>query len=281
MRKCLVLMVMVAFGLVFLGSGCAKPNAITADDLKAGTSITITWVWQGMQTKVKPDHYILFRATNPLPTAMGTTWTQVYAGKTASYTDNIGASTVYFYKVQAFPKTGSGSDLSWPEGGSTSGISVNPTGTLRDTLLAWERAGTCIHTYVETVLYPNPTPPLEGHINGTTGTLDMTLKLDTSSGLDALAIFDFDNFKYSCTNDVTMTGKQIVPLSIPSFDGFIKGWMSYSGGGWQAFYVEVVNKTSSGGHWYMSDGATVAYFDESVVHTEGCTCDIDPDFCCP
>jgi hypothetical protein len=46
MRKWLVLMVMVAFGLMFLGAGCAKPNAITADDLKgpAGNNkIIIAW----------------------------------------------------------------------------------------------------------------------------------------------------------------------------------------------------------------------------------------------
>ncbi len=276
MRKWLVLMVMVAFGLVFLGSGCAKPNAITADDLKAGTSITITWVWQGMKTKVKPDHYILFKATSPLPTA---TWTQVYAGKTASYTDAIGASKVYFYKVQAFPKTGSGSDLSWPEGGSTVGIEVNNAGVIAN-MREWEDANNCITQYVFK-LYPDPTPPLTGHIDGDTGDLDLEFYFDTTSGLDAVAEFKWTNdFSSTCSNNVAMNGWMYVPVSVPGFNGFQRGYLDMADG-WEAFFIVVENQQSVSGHFYASDGSIVSYVDYDQVSTSGCTTCDDPDFCCP
>jgi len=265
MRKWLVLMVMVAFGLTFLGAGCAKPNFLTATDLSAGNNITVTWYWQGLKTPVKPKAYVLYRANSPLP---GAAWAPVYGPGTAtSFVDNVGAGVVKFYKVQAFPKTGPGSDMSWPEGGSTVGVPVNPA-ISKAQLLLWEAAGNCIHKYTE-LLHPNvgtPADPLPLHIDQAGsggGNLHVDMYLSTVGGLDAIAEFFFTNFNDTCTNGITVVDAwQYAPVDVVNFNGNMYGYADWGAGGWESYELVVTNKHSSGGHWYVNDGVNpIAYFD--------------------
>ena len=279
MKKALVLMVLLAFGLMF--SGCAAPPDITAEDLKAGTTIKVEWTWPGAQTVVTPAKYKVWSASTPLP---GDVWTQVYGGATGgtatTFNDTIGAGVVRFYKVQAFAADGTPSDVSWPEGGSTAGIPVNPIGDVA-TLKTWENAGTCLHTHVETYLYPDVLPPDSKHLGGTAGgTLDIDFAWITSPSL-ALATFVFADFQDTCTNGLKLNGTQSAPVSIPSFDGLLRGYLDYGAAGWQAFNIIVKNKNSTGGSWYIKVGAnSIAYVDYSQASTSGCTCTIPANTCC-
>jgi len=271
MRKWLVLMVMVAFGLTFLGAGCAKPNFLTATDLSAGNNITVTWYWQGLKTPVKPKAYVLYRANSPLP---GAAWAPVYGPGTAtSFVDNVGAGVVKFYKVQAFPKTGPGSDMSWPEGGSTLGVPVNPPGDLPFLTLT-ESAGSCIHVWTEK-LHPDPASELpidETWPGSGGGTLDLNMYVSTVGGLDAVAEFVFTGYTDTCTNGLTMVDAwQYAPVDVINYNGNMWGYTDYGALGWSASALVVTNKHSSGGHWYIKNGASpVAYFDYAQAPWIGC-----------
>ena len=283
MKKWLLLMVMVACGLMFLGSGCAKPNSILATDLSAGNNITVTWEWQGMLTTVKPKAYVLYRANSPLP---GAAWAPVYGPGTAkSFVDNVGPGAVKFYKVQAFPKTGPGSDVSWPEGGSTVGIPVNPPAS-KAQLLLWEAAGNCIHVWTE-LLHPDPAGelPLDITTPGSGGgNIHVLMYLSTVGGLDAVAEFFFTNYTDTCTNGVTIVdGWQYAPVDVVNYNGQMNGYCDYGAGQWQTYELTVTNKHSSAGHWYMNDGVNpIAYFDYAQSPWIGCAACTTPSSClCP
>jgi len=283
MRKWLLLMVMVAFGLTFLGAGCAKPNFITATDITVGNNITVTWYWQGMKTTVKPKAYMLFKANSPLP---GAAWAPVYGPGTAtSFVDNVGPGAVRFYKVQAFDKKAVPSDVSWPEGGSTSGVPVNPPAS-KAQLLLWEAAGNCIHVWTEK-LHPNPASELpisEIHVGSGGGTLNLNMYLSTVGGLDAVADFKFTNFTDTCTNGVTIVdGWQYAPVDVANYNGLMNGYCDYGAGKWQVYELIVTNKHSSGGHWYINDGFNpIAYFDYAQSPWLGCVACVNQAPClCP
>ena len=283
MRKWLVLMVMVAFGLMFLGAGCAKPNKLEATD-RIGTSITVTWVWSGMITKVTPKTYVLKRATSPLP---GAAWSTVYGPGTATaYTDTAPPAAVCFYKVQAFDKSSSPSDVSWPEGGSTNAVPLNPAGSLVQ-LQTWEKAGNCVHVWTENI-HPNPASELpiidEIHDGSVSGTLTLNMYLTVSGGIDAVADFKFNNFKDTCTNNLLVVdGWQYAPVDVVNYDGFMYGYSDYGAAGWQSYQLIVDNKHSAGGLWYVKDGANpVAMFTEDQSPWGGCvSCATHPSCGCP
>jgi hypothetical protein len=266
MRKWLLLMVMVAFGFMFLGAGCGAKNFITADDLKAGTTITVKWSWQGINTVVTPAKYKVWSATSPLP---GAPWTQIYGGATGgtatTLDDTIGAAAVRFYKVQAFAADNTPSDTSWPEGGSTVGVPVDPVPE-QATLRIWESAGDCIHKYTE-LLHPDvgtPADPLPLHIDqagSAGGNLHVDMYLSTVGGLDAIAEFFFTNFNDTCTNLYTYVDAwQYAPVDVTNFNGNMYGYADYGAAGWESYELIVTAKHASGGHWYMKSGANpVAY----------------------
>jgi hypothetical protein len=144
----------------------------------------------------------------------------------------------------------------------------------------WEDAHNCISQYVDK-LYPNPTPPMSADIPGDTGNLHLDLYLDTTSGLDAVAEFTWaGDFSSTCTNDIAMNGWNYAPVSIPGFNGFLRGYLDFADG-WEAFYLVVENKETTGGHFYASDGSTISYVDYSEVPTAGCTTCDDSATCCP
>jgi hypothetical protein len=276
MKKALLLMVLLAFGLMF--SGCAAPPDITADDMKSASKIVVSWTWTGGLDE--PDSYKVWRASTPLANDSGWSAAPIYQGSDTTYTDTaVSASTVYFYKVQAFKGLTEGTK-SWPEGGSTTGIPKNPTDDQLTTLQTWEKAGTCIHTHVETYLYPDVVPPDTEHLDGTTGgDLYIDFAWITLPTL-ALATFDFVDFQDTCTNGLKLNGTQYAPVSIPSFNGLLRGYLDYGADGWEAFNITVKNKNSAGGQWYIKKGANpVAYFDYKKAPTQGCTCDV-PATCC-
>ena len=277
MKKALLLMVLLAFGLMF--SGCAAPPDITADDFKSASSITVSWTWTGGLDK--PDNYKVWRADTPLAGDPGWSGAPYWTGTTTSFTDSpVPGSTVYFYKVQALKGLTAGT-ISWPEGGSTIGIPINPTSDGQQaTLLNWEMAGTCLHTHVETYLYPDVIPPDTEHLDGTAGgDLDIDFAWITSPTL-ALATFVFADFQDTCTNGLKLNGTQYAPVSIPSFNGLLRGYLDYGAEGWEAFNITVKKKNSAGGQWYIKKGANpIAYFEYSQAPTQGCTC-LVPATCC-
>ena len=286
MRKWLVLMVMVALGLMFLGAGCAKPNSIEASDQTPGTSINLQWVWVGSGANVvKPDHYLIFRCAS----AIGT-FTQIANVKKSPYPDTAaGASKIWFYKVQAIPKTGSGSDLSWAEGGSTSGSLVNDV-DVRAKVGAWEKDGNCIHWWTEKHYGPNPVPvpPIDDTFPGDTGSLRCHMFVDASAGLDGVADFEFQEiaghgYSSTCTNDREIVGLQHGVVGIPSYDGFLRGSIAFEDG-WINYHLEVTDKHSSGGHFYAydADTAKTSWVDLSYAPWGACVdrCD-DTTNCCP
>ena len=287
MRKWLVLMVMVTVGLMFLGAGCAKPNSIEASDQTPGTSITVTWVWVGSAGSggnvVKPDHYLIFRSDNAI-----SGFTQIANVKKSPYSDTAaGASKIWFYKVQAIPKTGGGSDLSWAEGGSTSGSLVNDA-DVGEKVAAWEKDGNCIHWWTEKYYGATPTPPIHDNWAGDTGNLKLDMFVDTSSGLDAVADFEFQSiaghgYSSTCTNDRELVGLQHGVVSVPGYDGTLRGSIAFEDG-WINYHLEVTDKHSSGGHFYAydADTAKTSWVDLSYAPWGACVdrCD-DTTNCCP
>jgi hypothetical protein len=268
---------------MFLGAGCAKPNSILATDITAGNNITVTWEWQGMKTTVKPAAYVLYRANSPLP---GAAWVPVYGPGTAkSFVDNVGPGAVRFYKVQAFDKKSAGSDVSWPEGGSTVGVPVNPPASLAQ-LLIWEKAGNCIHVWTE-LLHPNPEGELpidETSPGSASGNLNVKMYLSTVGGLDAVAEFFFTNYQDTCTNGVLIVdGWQYAPVDVVNYNGQMNGYCDYGAGQWQTYELTVTNKHSSAGRWYMNDGVNpIAVFDYAQSPWIGCLACTAPASClCP
>ena len=234
-----------------------------------------------MKLKVKPKTYLLFSADNPLPASMGTTWSKIYEGPNKTVEDTIGVGKIKFYKVQAKDKTGTQlSDLSWPEGGSTLNCPVNNAGVIAK-MLVWEDAHNCISQYVNR-LEPDPMPGMSRTIDGEGGSTHFVeLYLDTSSGWDAVAEFTWTgDFTMNCTNDVAMNGWNYAPVNIATFDGFLRGYLEFADG-WEAFYLVVENKETTGRHFYASDDTTVSYVDYAEVPTAGCTTCDEPDNCCP
>ena len=277
MRTALVLMAVMAGAL--LCTGCAPKPAITADDMVAADTIVVTWNWPG--GLVHPTSYKLWRATTPLPRDPGWSNPPVYAGSDTTYTDtHVDVGKAYFYKVQAFDGTQAGA-LSWPEGGSTIGIPKNPARMMPFLAMA-ERAGNCIHTYIEKV---HPQPASEFPIDETRtgsggGTLRMQMYLDASTGLDAAATFVFTHYTDTCTNGVTIVeGWQYAPVDVVHFNGFLRGWSEYPTG-WQAYYLDMKDNHPSGGHWYINDGRATAYIDYASFPWQGCDACIS-GFCSP
>jgi hypothetical protein len=277
---------------MFLGAGCGAPNSLTADDLKAGTSITVKWSWQGYKTVITPAKYKVWSANSPLP---GAVWTQIYGGATGgtatTLDDTIGAAAVRFYKVQAFASDGTPSDTSWPEGGSTSGIPVDNLAPLtKAQLLVWEAAGNCIHKYTE-LKYPNPGSPPDNfpidHIlpGSALGTLHLYMDLTTVGGLNAVAEFTFANYTDTCTNGVNIwDGWQLGLVDVTNFDGNMYGYSDYGAGGWEEYELVVDNKHAAGGHWYVNDGvrptAYMSYNMAPWLDCAACT-GIHPICLCP
>ena len=277
MRTALVLMVVVAGAL--LCTGCAPKSAITADDMVAADTIVVTWNWPG--GLLHPTSYRLLRAASPLPDDPGWSNPPVYAGSDTTYIDtHVSAGKAYFYKVQSFDGTQAGA-VSWPEGGSTIGIPKNPA-RMMPFLTAAERAGNCIHTYIEKVHpHPEATLPIDETRTGSGGgTLRLQMYLDASTGLDAAAIFSFSRYTDTCTNGLTIVqGWQYAPVDVVHFNGFLRGWCEYPTG-WQASYLDVKNRHASGGHWYINDGTVTAYVDYASFPWQGCKACIS-GFCCP
>jgi len=262
MRKCLIILVILTLGFMF--SGCAKQKSITASDGDSTSQIKVDWVW----TLPSGGHYTLLRADTPLPSA---TWTTIVpTTKAKTYTDtDVDPSRAYFYKVQAWNKDATMASESWPEGGNT-GLTENPVDAngvaLKAKLVAWEKAGNCIHVYTE-LLHPNPASelPIDDTIDGTTGTLHLEMAL-LGTNL-AEAEFTFDDFNWACTNDITVDGYQYAPVNpTGGYNGVMRGYSDYSDG-WQTYELVVTNKHSSGGLWYVGDsthGVAVFTYDQAT-----------------
>jgi hypothetical protein len=294
MRKWLVLMVMVAFGLMFLGAGCAKPNSIEATDTLTGssTAINVEWAWQGSGDNViTPKYYKLFRSDNPF-----TGFSQIGGTLTKSpYNDTTaGASKIWFYKVQAFDKTDVGSDLSWAEGGCTPGALYDDA-QVNAAVAAWERGGNCIHWWTEKQYGATPIPPIDADWPGTTGNLWLHMYFDNSaidSGIGAVADFTFEQvaghgYSAPCTNNqAEMVGLQHGVVSVGTYDGFLRGSVLY-GTGWINYHLVVTGKHSSDGYFYAYDAAhaKTAYVYYAAAPWGNCSgagarCDT-PATCCP
>jgi len=277
MRKCFVVVIILTVGFMF--SGCAKQKSITASDGDSTTQIKVDWVW----TLPSGGTYKLLRADTPLPSA---TWTQVYTGTKKTYTDmDVDPLSAYFYKVQAWKKDATMASESWPEGGNT-GLTENPVDAngvaLKAKLVAWEKAGNCIHVYTE-LLHPDPASELPIHdtVTGTTGTLYLDMVL-LGANL-AEAEFTFDDFNWTCTNDITVDGYQYAPVNpTKNYNGVMRGYSEYDDG-WQTYELEVTNKHSSGGIWYVGDSTNgVAVFDYAKATWIGCGGCSTPSSClCP
>lgn len=272
MRKVLVLLVFIALALI--ASGCTEAPMISATSGDYVDKIEVEWVWPG------GDNYTLQRATTScMPSA---DWVTVVNNQPVTeYTDtDVVAGKAYFYQVKT---TG---NWSWPAGGHTTGLPENDTeSALYDLTYEWNRADQCIHQYTY-VLHPDPAGelPIDETLDGDTGTLDLDMYLDTTYGLDAVAEFRFTGYSSACTKDKVMTGWQYAPVSVPAYDGKLRGYNEWVGEGWQLYYLDVENKESVGGHWYVGDGENIEYFDYTCtgLPTVGCTCfPEDEEMCCP
>lgn len=277
MRKCLIVLVMLTLGLMF--AGCAKQKSITASDGTSTSQIVVEWVW----TLPSGGEYKLLRADTPLPSA---TWTTIATTTSKTFTDtDVASNRAYFYKVQAWNKNATLASESWPEGGNT-GLTENPTDAngvaLKAKLLAWEKAGNCIHVYTE-LKHPDPASelPIDDTITGDTGTLHLEMAL-LGANL-AEAEFTFSNFKWACTNDTTVDGYQYAPVNpTNNYNGVMRGYCEYADG-WQTYELVVTAKHSSGGFWYVGDsthGVAVFTYDQSPW--QGCGGCNTPSSClCP
>jgi hypothetical protein len=279
MRKFLVLLVIAAFGFALMGAGCPKAKSITASDGTSTTSIKVDWVW----TVPSGGHVVLLRSdTTPLPSAI---WNVKYTGTAKTYTDTaVTAGKAYFYKLEIWNASAMVEE-SWPEGGNT-GIGKNPTDAngvaLLAKLVAWEKAGNCIHVYTE-LLHPNPASemPIHQSLPGNTGTLQLDMVL-LGANL-AEAEFTFDNFNWTCTNNITVDGYQYAPVNpTKNYNGTMRGYSEYADG-WQTYELVVTNKHSSGGIWYVGDDTHgIAVFDYAKAVWIGCGGCSTPASClCP
>jgi hypothetical protein len=137
------------------------------------------------------------------------------------------------------------------------------------------------------LLHPDPASELpidENHAGSASGNLRLQMYLSTVGGLDAVAEFTFTNFNDTCTNGLTMVDAwQYAPVDVVNYNGNMWGYTDYGALGWSSTALVVTNKHSSGGHWYIKNGASpVAYFNYAQAPWKGCAGCTTPASClCP
>jgi len=289
------LVMILAIGL--FASGCAENPYIDATDGAANgdvgypDQIVVTWVWDGGLGDTV-DSYKLYRATSPFSTAI---WTSVSTTPiplgSEEWIDHvptqIEAGKAYFYKVTPYVGTTAGL-TSYVNGG----VAGDTTETLHDCMRAWSYTDQCIHQHSNSFL-PDPMPPVDITMYGTTGSFNTTLVLDTTYGLDAIATFTFTDYLETCTNSFTFDGIQSAPVSVPDYDGKLLGLLTWTDNvgscdGWTLYDLDIENKQSVGGVYYAGDGSAtepdtvvecLPYTGDLMTPGESCPCD-DCD-CCP
>ena len=282
------LVLILAIGL--FASGCGSQPFIDATDGDANgdigytDKIVVTWSWDGGLGDTLAA-YVVLRATSPFGTFVPVS-TPILKGQ-EEYVDNvpgdIAANTAYFYRVIPYTATEVAGDPSYINGG----VAGDTTKTLHDCMRAWSYTDQCIHQHSNSFL-PDPMPPVDITMYGTTGSFNTTLVLDTTYGLDAIATFTFTDYLETCTNSFTFDGVQSAPVSVPDYDGKLLGLLTWTdnGGscdGWTLYDLDIVDKQSVGGVYYAGDGASVVechqYAGDLMTPGESCPCD-NCD-CCP
>lgn len=270
------LFLILAIGLLF--SGCAKTHGIWATDGEYGDKIEVTWNWDGCLGK-EVDHYILYRSSTGPGAPCGGEYAQIGLALTkAEYTDtDVLPSTVYWYKVEPYAGLTAGDESRHDAG--VAGNLPSPSPDCVNCLQRWINADQCFHQNIN-AKYPNPEvdPGLGNPIHWDPlnpwvchGVLDAVIDLNKYD--EAVADFNFFYYHSMCTREFDMTGYQKGILKLLVWDGEMTGSVCFvedeyfciEGGltepnpnpgpyctGCVDYYLEVTNKQSTGGHYYIN-----------------------------
>lgn len=254
----LFLLLIMSVGLVMVGCGGSVSPTLDATDGTAAT-VTISWANCG------DGPFTVTKDADPegsFATSVGTTPDE-------TIDDTSPGTGPVFYKVSGCEFEG----VDLVDGGFASGW-TSP-GALETCFDSIQEANGCIHDRGN-ICWPDPASLLNSTVTypgGTSGDMDITFNLEVGGdGAWAVAVFDFDNLADTCTNDVVMNGKQIAPVTVSDYDGWMNGSTTFSGGAGCGgndtlllYNVQVVNKDTVSGNYYLKNAGNIEYF----IHEPG------------
>lgn len=253
----IVLIAIMGAGLLMMGcGGSLSPTLDATDGTEAG--ITISWANCG------DGPYDVTKDSNPngtFSTDVGTTTSESISDTTAD------DSAAVFYKVSGC--TNKGMDLI--DGGHTSGW-TNGT-SLQACFTSLDDAHSCIQDK-KNECFPDPSELLGETVtlNGSSsGSVDISFALEAGGdGIWAIASFDFAGITGECTNGLSMNGEEVAPVQVASdenaYDGWMNGLVNYSGSAscsgdtWIVYNLEVDNRLTDGGNYYVGNGTAVEFY---------------------